>query len=219
MDILLEFAQLIPPQTLMPRVVDASGTPISGLIVDYVSLNPDVATVERGSDQVLPIAAGHVSIVARTIAFGVPKADTMTYVVQPPFGSYVYSSDQTGFAYGPADVRTTPVITTIVAGGVVAWQHLSATMLDIIFDDPTHVAEPPVALCDLLPQAFPPGPYCGTGNVAPFLGAGPGQFLNTEGYAPWAFRRFPLAGTYPYHSTTNGAHGVVIVLEPTAPSE
>ncbi len=208
-EFIVSFANLIPLRTLSPRVVDARGDPISGLTIDYVSLDPAVAQVDRRSGTVMPIGAGHVRVVARTYAFGVTRADTMVYAVQPPVAADVQVRPQ-GFVAREKDIPTTPVTTTIVAGGFVGWQHYYTTSVDITFDDPTHVVAPPPAFCDLLG----PGPHCGAGDVPAFVGSERG--IAPDGTILIRFRQFPVPGTYPYRSTTTGARGQVIVLPPSA---
>jgi hypothetical protein len=67
--------------------VSTTGSLINGLQVEYTSLDPAIASINRWTGVATPEITGQVGIVARTFAYGVAKADTVTYTVVPPTGA------------------------------------------------------------------------------------------------------------------------------------
>jgi hypothetical protein len=207
-----QFAGTLAPLQLVARAAAADGSPLSGLKVEYSSLNPTVATVQRNTGVVTPLKVGHVSVVARTYAYGVERADNMAYIVNPPYEA-TFNTDSVAQAFirsfNDKDTALAVPTVTISAGGIVSWRNEWSTPVDITFDDPTNVASPPAAFCDWITNNFMPGSYCGTGNVDPFTST---WFLDIR------FRYFPNPGTYQFHSTAlGGAAGKIVVVEATAP--
>jgi len=82
--------------TLSPRALDDAGNPIPGLVVEYTSLGPAIVQfVPNGLYDIEDVPAwaqgtldarrpGQVRLVARTTAYGVTKADTVTYTTTQP---------------------------------------------------------------------------------------------------------------------------------------
>lgn len=209
---------LIINAPVSPSILDALGNPIDGLTVEYASLDPTIAMVDRRSGQLTPVRAGHAQVVARTTAYGVSKADTATFIIQPPFGGDFIADDPPALSSRRFTLFGNPAITspviTIVAGGIVNWGNQDDEAVDVIFDDPTNVAEPPAVMCDLMAAFFGPG-SCGVGNIAPYIGFDPPG--DGSSFPPLRIRQFPVAGIYPFHSTFTGATGQVIVLERIPP--
>lgn len=187
---------LFGPATIVPH--DSLGNPISGIGISFSSSDTTIAKIARTTGVLDGRRPGQVKIIASTTAFGVVMADTIPFTITMPATQLVIaappSTNPTGNnIFGPATVE-------IAAGGEVVWGNYSFTPTDIVFDDPTNVAED-ILICG-----------CGSGNVDFFVGDsvfGPGI----------AARRFPVAGTYTYHTTApGGASGKIIVYPPPAAS-
>jgi len=180
---------------VLPQALDATDTPIVGLTVEYTSLDPTIATVDRRTGEAKPLRPGPVRIVARTTAYGVTKVDTATFMVTWSFDQAIsYNSNG---ELVPSEVKIAPY-------GLVFWfNDGGAGDVDVTFDDPANVAKPFAGLCDFLTGRFGPGP-CGAGNF--LLPVIPDLFDLSE----VRVRQFPVPGDYPYHTST-GATGRIIV--------
>lgn len=215
---------------ITPRVVDGSGGEITGLVYEYASLDPTLATVIRatndGSGWVTPLNLGKVKIVARTVAYGVVAADTVEFTLTPPSSANIVIQSDPGGAsiFAPTEV-------TLRTYGIVFWSTTVGSTVDVIFDDPTNVTQAPARVCDLfLPVVFGEfvitdhwdlGPHCGTGNVTVPPDPAqppPGGLLDDPNTKRTTIRvrQFPVPGTYTYHTTT-GATGRIVVTGVEAP--
>lgn len=182
------------------QAADAGDQAIVGLMVEYTSLDPTIATIDRWSGIPTLIRTGHVRIVAQTTAYGAVKADTATFVVRPPVAKFF----RYDVAFGVRDFPP-PGETRISPYSIVAWINVSQDSLTVMFDDPTKVGMPPAAQCDALPDFFlAPGAYCGAGNVI----LPPDPDLTFTGIR---YRQFVVPGIYPYHVVPGGATGQVAV--------
>lgn len=212
-------AGLIHNDVITPQALDAQGGLIAGLAIDYGSLDPVIAAVNRRTGTVTPLQEGAAKIVARTTAYGITKEDTATFIVQPPFaGSFTGGFDKIGRpGFSGAGLDTILPTITIVAGGIISWLSITEEPIDVTFDDPTSVAAVPMAVCDaaiqLISGLFTTDFCADGGNIASFVGSESG--LSPDGLFAIRWRRFPVAGIYPFRSTLIGATGRVVVVEPT----
>lgn len=199
---------------------DAAGNAMPGLAIEYRSLDPAIATV----DPLLTVTVrrpGQVRMLARATAYGVTKADTVTFTVTWPIVQTVGILPGPG-AFVPAEVRLAPL-------GVVVWRRrlddvIGDDPVDVTFDDPTYVAVPPDIICERLARrtdAFGPGPHCGTGNMlVPGMPTDPNADAVTGDASNWTVqvRQFSVPGVYRYHSTRTGATGRIVVTTDPDPN-
>jgi plastocyanin len=182
--------------TVVPH--DSAGNPITGLGIYFESSDTTVATISSTTGALDGNRPGQLSIIASTTAFGVVMADTIPFTITMPVSQLVGIAPPSTNVNG--NLIFDPSTVEIAAGGEIVWANYSLTPADIIFDDSTDVAED-ILIC-----------FCGSGNVAPIVGDstfGPGIVV----------RRFPVPGTYDYHTTApGGASGKIIVYPPPAPS-
>jgi hypothetical protein len=201
--IFLYLAGIIPdfefPLQLHPQVLDAANNPIAGLRVEYTSLDPTVAIVDRWTGRGHPFRPGHVRLVARTTAYGVSKADTTLFTTTWQFFQDVHLR-ATGVE--PSEAWVAP-------HGVVFWFNDLQNAADLTFDDVTDVAAPPTAICDAIALFVGPGADCGMGNF-PLAVPLEGSF----GYSSAGIRQFPVPGVYTYRTST-GATGRIVVSSDT----
>jgi hypothetical protein len=131
----------------------------------------------------------------------VTRADTVPFIITMPNLAFVdiqANAPTPGHAASiSADLREV----SISPGGVVVWFNTAKQPVDLVFEDSAKVAEAPLTCGD--------GDPGGAGNVAAF-GDATG---NTEDAVNCRMRRFPVAGVYPYHSTTTGVSGRIVVTD------
>lgn len=199
---------------LVPLAVDATGAAVSGLPFEYESLDPAVATIDQRNGLVALIRPGQVRMVVRTTAYGVTKADTVTFTVTLPllagFDIALNLNGVPGFV--APEVRILP-------SGIVKWESKVRDEVDVVFDDPTHVVMAPTDGCNLVPLVissgyWAPGSSCGTGNMV-ITPAAPPPTGTINTVPSVQIRQFPLPGVYPFHGTFHStglsASGRVIV--------
>lgn len=199
---------------LTTRVRDTAGNAISGLSVDYRSLDPAVATLRRqGNPPILvPVFPGQARIVAQTTVYGVARADTLIATItlpvaaavsinRGPTGTTIFQSIGNLGGVSSSDFVVTP-------DGIVHWfidQVDSVDAVDVVFDDPTNVVMPPANLCAAMSAVFGPGSYCGAGDML--------VEWNSVGPGSTKIRQFPVPGIYPFRSMRTGATGRIIVTD------
>lgn len=189
---LLSFAGVDLTPQIKVRALDANNRPITGLIIEYESLTPNVAEVDRRSGAVSLPRPGRAIIVVRTSVYGIARADTTEYTVTVPVVQGVFLQD-----FENSEMRPTEV--TVRPGGWVFWILISEDQKGVIFDDPSKaLAVQPV--CD----AFG-GPFCDSGNIPPF-GSASNPFDSIRG------RQFLEPGVYGFRST-DGTIGRIIVSD------
>ncbi len=193
------------PSTVPLRATDASGVPLADLPVYYRSSDTTIATVDRNNGTIIGGRPGSVTLDASTTAFGVAKADALTYRIGWPIFEIINyqpiptSSGENINGFLPATV-------TIGVGGMVQWG--ASEMLDVVFEDPTDlpsVARPSTyaVLPGLFDSAFcEANSYdCGGGD----LSLSPTQSLG--------YRVFSAPGVYEIRSVQSGASGRVVVVD------
>jgi len=194
-------------------IKDAEGNDMSGLSVEYRSLDEIVANpLVHWDGYVFVRRPGSVRMVARATAYGVTLADTVTFTVTWPIVQTV-NVGRHGPVVDPDEVRLAPY-------GVVVWLNHLPDSVDVTFDDPTNVALPPAVVCDrltLLVGAFGTGEHCGTGSFL-MRGIAPRDSVFSGEYWTTQVRQFPVPGVYRYHSERAGFTGRVIVTTDPDPA-
>ncbi|HEY9479988.1 MAG TPA: hypothetical protein VIP79_07850, partial [Gemmatimonadaceae bacterium] len=184
---------------LTVSALDSTGASITGLALEYESLDPEIAEVSRRGS-VATRQPGEVRAVARTSAYGVTKADTMVFTVTVPVINGVLV--EPGPSNGPPRVGATTV--RIRPGGYVFWTNQTADSVSVSFDDPASAAQ--IAdICSGIGGAYPV--HCGSGNIPPFMSTTNNFFEDTRG------RQFMEPGSYAFRIEPLGVTGLVIVSE------
>ena len=201
-------------RTLTPIVMDAGGNQVFDLPVRYATLDERTATIDRWGGAITGVNLGYVPLVATMTAYGRSFADTVQYRIGLPAFTKVYIHGPL-YAYVQYQVGSfDPDSVTVGTGAVIEWWdagRLEGTKSDITFDPVQAQA------LDSVPESSACTNYgvdCdGTGNVPPF---GP---VTGEDYWPTATRarRFTQPGVYHYTNTISGTHGVIVVVDETAP--
>ena len=186
--------------TLAPRMLDANGAPIPGLVLRYQSLNPDVASINPRLGSISLLQPAEVAMVVRTTAYGITKADTARFTVTLPIVHGVIISP------GPdgAPPTVAPGTVTIRPGGYVFWSNLSADSVSVTFDDPASAGQI-AEICAAQGAARPA--HCGSGNIPSFMSKTNSFLEHTRG------RQFVGPGSYPFRIEPLGVTGRVIVAD------
>jgi hypothetical protein len=195
----------IEPTPITARALDAAGNAITGLQFEYQSLDPATARLPQDGGVAETVRLGQARIVARTTAYGVSKADTVTFTIKPPVIQAIILHPAAAGAGGiePSDALVQP-------NGFVFWTNLSGQTADVTFDDPTNVTEVSAAIRDVATNLGnrPDIGSGGAGNITAFEYTG-GTFAG----AAARVRQFPVPGVYPYRNTVTGATGRIIVTD------
>jgi hypothetical protein len=164
---------------------DINGQPMPDLAIACETSDQTVVIVAPSCGFIGTLRPGRARLIASTTAFGVTKADTIDITVGLRLTTTV--------ALAPGNVGLGTA--TIATGGTVTWLNQTGGPADVTFDDPTNVAEDPNCLC-------------GAGNVPPFGNADPNDFAANQ-----VSRRFPVPGTYTYHSSAVAGSGTIVVQD------
>jgi len=180
------------------RLLDANGAAIPGLVVRYQSLNPDVATINSRLGNIGMLQPAEVTMVVRTTAYGISKADTARFTVTLPIvhGVVVNAAPNGGVPV------TAPRTVTIRPGGYVFWSNLSADSVSVTFDDPSAAGQI-AQICTAQGATRPV--HCDSGNIPNFMSKTNDFWQHTRG------RQFVQPGSYPYRIEPLGVTGRVIV--------
>ena len=191
---------------LTTRAVDANGEPVTGLMIEYETLDPELVGMHPRFGLRGIFRPGEAGIVARTRAYGVTRADTAYFTVTPPAVNGVLV--QAGADGAPPYAE--PLVMSIRPGGYVFWRNYiqpTATPISVTFDDPTDV-EPIAELCAIHGETHPD--FCSPGDIAPFATTN-GNFFDLP--ATNHGRHFPVPGVYPFRIEPLGVTGRVIVSD------
>lgn len=194
-------AKTAEPKTIVARATTADSTEITGLAVYYKVSDPTTATIDRATGYLAKVRPGHVTVTATATAYGVTRTDTVTYVLGYPLlqtfniTARTNASGQTVNAFSPVRLELGP-------GGSVLFFNLTAIPTDVTFDDPTNVAQND-DYCGFL--AF----LCGSGNIDAWAK----DPNDPSGLTAARTRRFPVPGTYTFHSTIFGTTGTIVVVD------
>ncbi|HEX6536662.1 MAG TPA: hypothetical protein VF041_18895 [Gemmatimonadaceae bacterium] len=196
--------KVLPPPTL----TDTAGNVLPGILV--MCHSSDSTIVQALCDNTIliidPRLPGHAKLIATATAFGVTTSDTLDYTVTMPAYAVVWLKKVPG-SLGTTTVGLDAPDITIGQGGTVVWGNLTGAPADIVFDDPSAVAEHGAISCAKAGVADPGG----SGNIAAF---GVAQTSTTTLSADnCRSRSFPAPGTYPYHSPLAGVSGRVVVTD------
>jgi hypothetical protein len=165
-----------------------------------------MATIDRTTGLLQPLRPGHLLVIATATAYGVAKTDTLPFTIGYPVALALTITAQKT-ASGQIVSGFTPQRLVLGPGGRVFMSNATDVPTDITFDDPTNVAQVD-EYCQPPYTTILPG-LCGSGNVDAFSKGPGGPGLRA--------RRFPVPGTYTYHSTIFGTTGTIVVVdEPTA---
>ena len=176
------------------RALDANGEPISGLAIEYESLDPDIVFVEPTNGSVsLPVQPGEARVVARTMAYGISKADTARFTATLPRLQAFFILP--GRNNGPPIVE--PKMVTIRPGGYVVWTNGTTDSVSVTFDEPAG-ATPIAPLCAALAV------FCKGGDIPRFMG------MTDTGSG---LRQFVKPGSYTFHIEPLGVTGRVVVVD------
>lgn len=196
---------------LTVTALDVDRNAMAGLLVDFRSSDPTIATVDRQSGVVTGKRPGQVTIVASATAYGATRADTLPFTIGLP----IFYNVLVERATAPGAATTTifsPGSVTVGTGATIMWiWQPDIPSTDLTFDDPTNVA----ASDGVGPLHFGasgagdiPAPTECTTTVNPF----------TALFACHNARTFPVPGVYPYRSTLTGATGRITVVDESAAS-
>jgi hypothetical protein len=205
-NILLSQVGLILRASLKTRTVDANGDPVTGLVIEYEALDPEMVRVHPNFGLQSVFRPGEAVIVARTRAYGVTRADTAHYTITTPAVNGVLIKAGANGAPSVAE----PLVVTVRPGGYVFWRNFiqpTATPLSVTFDDPANV-EPIAELCAAHGASYPD--FCSSGDIAPFMTTTGNIFAAIEVNRG---RYFPVPGVYPFRIEPLGVTGRVIVSD------
>jgi hypothetical protein len=223
---------------------DAGAVPITGLPVyfrssdtttaRYFPVDMNARDLTRGIVQ--GIRPGTVTLYASTTAFGVTKADTLTYRIgRRLFAEINVPSDplRVGAAYVLGSFSKGPDL-LLGTGASVEWASdvspftagAQAAEVDITFTGAnlSNIAAPNLEAQDPWVSAPAAGfgtdikvwcdngaADCGSGNARIGGGTVPGNTFPP--FPMFAVRRFPVPGTYEYHSTLRGTSGRIVIVD------
>jgi plastocyanin len=187
-------------KAITARVTDADGVDIPDVAVYYTTLDRTTAQIDPISGLLFPVRPGRVTLIASATVYGVSKADTLEYIIGFPIFVQVNITPRTTTS-GDVVNAFDPASLTVGPGARVFFFTSSPNKTDVTFDDPTNVAQDDED-CEFIPF------LCGTGNIEPFA-IDPGDPDNP---VTARARRFPVPGTYSYHSTIFGTTGTIVVV-------
>jgi hypothetical protein len=191
--------------TLPVRAFDPNSAPISGLVAAFRVSDPKIARVHPTNGQVRGLAPGSVTIYASATAFGVTRADTLTYRIGWPLLGEVG-------IWGPVNERPLGSFNRpelrVGTGAIVFWTIDRANKemtTDVTFADAdlSKVGPVPDMFFIFCLPFFGYDTDCGTENFA--LGPPPMK--------DQAIRGFPVPGTYEYRSTLHGTSARIVVVD------
>jgi hypothetical protein len=122
---------------LTANALDATGSLLPGLALEYESLNPEVVSIDPTRGVGRAQQPGEATVIARTTANGVTKDDTMLLTITLPIIHGVVV--QPGADGGAPTVEPKGVL--IRPGGYVFWANQSADSISVIFDDPASAGQ------------------------------------------------------------------------------
>ncbi|MCR4339461.1 MAG: hypothetical protein NUW01_06200 [Gemmatimonadaceae bacterium] len=187
---------------------DTDGNQIFGLPVHFASLDRTTATIDPRSGSIAGIRPGSVRLVATTTAYGITRADTVSFRIGLPLIVDVLIRDSVLLATTPSPNLFTPGTVTIGTGGVVRWTNATTDSTDVTFDNPANVtAVPEWENCLFF------GAPCDAGNIAPFAWGGNFDDFSDLVMNLQRVRRFAAPGVYRYRSTRFGMAGTIVVVD------
>lgn len=201
---------LYTTKMIAPRATTADGTAITGLAVHYTVSDPTTARIDPTLGQLTPVRPGQVTVIASATAYGVTKADTLPYTIGHVVTAYINVTAQTN-ASGQTVNGFTPNQLLIGPGATVLIINLTGVATDLTFDDPTNIV-PDSTYCQAYASLNPH--LCDGGSVEAFAREPDDQM----GITALRVRRFPVPGTYNFHSTIFGTTGTIVVADESSPT-
>jgi hypothetical protein len=209
--------------TMATTASDANGQTVASLSY-FWSSNPNIASVNSLTGVMQAAQTGAITVYASTWAYGVAKRDSLALTVGVPASAKIQVLPVTPTGSTRLTLTFWPQIVTVTAGAVVTWVNPSLTdSMDVVFDDPTNVDS--AAFTNILLKFG-----TGEGNIAPWVtdttgedsisakictrfGRVPPNCGSTffRSILPQRLRKFPVPGTYHYHSTKWEASGTIVV--------
>jgi hypothetical protein len=201
------------PLTWPATAVDAVGDTVCNptacsLLTHYTSSNSNVATIDDDG-YITPIGVGQSVLTATTLAYGVAKHDSVVFTIgyRLYYDMYIYLTSVLGvltLGYKAPKVLFLGVGATInfCAPGSNPTDQYRGYPVDVIFDKPALIDTATTIDPSLDLPAGSSLPPNGSGNIAPFAcdTAPDGSCPQTDSNH-YRSRRFPVAGTYHYHSS------------------
>lgn len=198
------------------RAADTVGTSLCGasacaLQVYYTSSNPLVAQINRQTGLVQLLDTGHVKFTATTLAYGVARRDSVEFTVDFQ-DSYTINISLGGPLNAPVATFGAPPTLRLNVGAVVLFTNIPTIgvpvtyhPVGVVFDHPEDVD---TASTNYL--GFLTFPQTGGGNISSFGGDTTQSLDGTINN--FRSRRFPIAGTYQYHSTVFPSATMTLVI-------
>jgi hypothetical protein len=167
------------------------------LAVYYTSSNPQVATIDRTTGEVSAVYPGSVVFTATTLAYGVARRDTVSFTIGY---SLAYQINITLVVMlGVLTLMfAAPKRLVLGVGAVVTFCNQANQPVDVVLSNPAAVD---TASCEYNNYQFVVPPT-GSGNITAFGGDYDApNVTENETDSTCSARRFPVPGTYLYHST------------------
>lgn len=190
------------------RALDVNDSTVTGLVVEYESLNPDVLTVHPRFGLRDRLQPGEAAIVVRTTAYGVTRVDTAHFTVTNPVLNGVLL--QEGDDGEPPVIRPRTIL--VRPGGYVFFTNQLLDSIRVTFDDPAAAGQ--IAdLCTGLGATYPA--MCDLGNIANFRLDEPERGVNeiADFFDVARGRQFSTPGEYAYRIEPLGFTGTIIVSD------
>jgi hypothetical protein len=209
--------------TMTTTASDDNGQPVASFSY-FWSSNPNIASINSLTGAMRAAQMGAITVYASTWAYGVVKRDSLRLTVGVPVSAKIQVLPVAPTGSTRPTLTFWPQIITVAAGAVVTWMNPSLTdSIDVVFDDTTNVDSAKFGN-NLLKFAT------GEGNIAPWVldtagtdpisamictryGGVPPHCNNfaVRQFAQQRLRKFPVPGTYHYHSTKWKASGTIVV--------
>jgi hypothetical protein len=159
--------------------------------------------------------AGLTTMTCSANVYGMSLTDSIPIRINPPLLAKV-TVDAQLLVSGSSNVVVSSAVIRIGVGGIVQWDNRSKLAVDLIFDDslaPQSVpASERVRSSGILGFACQLAAACSLPSSAGNVMLPPNHNRGLSDGVGRDFRRFPVAGTYPYHSTTfPNVAGTIIV--------
>ena len=189
------------------RALDVNDSTVTGLVIEYESLNPDVLTVHPRFGLRDRLQPGEAAIVVRTTAYGVTKVDTTHFTVTNPVITGVLL--QEGAEGEPPVIRPRTIL--VRPGGFVFFTNLLMDSIRVTFDDPDAAGQI-VELCTGIGETYPA--MCDSGNIPNFRLDDPPSVNEIADFFDVARgRQFSTPGEYGYRIEPLGVTGTIIVSD------
>lgn len=173
------------------------------LLVSYTSSNPLVATIDN-TGMVTASDTGHVVFTAATWAYGVAKRDSVAFTIGYRLDYLMYVADA-GSSFvmflAPKNIvlGVGATVTFVCAPPRFGPRFRCTSPIDVVFDDSAAV--------DTATDDIFGAPPTGTGNI-PAFGAD-----SVNPHNDVRARRFPVAGTYHYHSSVLASDSKAFIIK------